>query len=63
MSDREIKAIYLALKESGDLLKLFPDMTGKWERDGARFTKEYNKNEIMLDDIEICDSEEDTEFF
>lgn len=57
MPDKEINAIYETLKENGDLFNIFPDMTGEWEKDRKRFTKEYGRNEIMLGDIEICDSE------
>lgn len=59
MSVEEMKAVYLALKDSGDLEKMFPGLSGEWEKDKKTFTTEYNKNEMILGDIDIDDFEED----
>jgi len=61
MSVTEMRAIYMALSESGDLKKMFPSLTGSWEKDEKTFTTEYNTNERILENLEIEDVEEDLE--
>lgn len=59
MSIQEMKAIYITLKESGDLKKMFPSMSGDWEKDKKTFTTEYNTNERLLEeDLEIDEFEQ-----
>lgn len=61
MSIIEMKAIYTALEESGDLKKMFPGLTGDWEKDEKTFTTEYNTNERILENLEVEDVEDDFE--
>lgn len=58
MSASEIKKWYESLLESGDLLTMFPGLTGKWEKDKKDFTYQYNTTELLLNDI----SEDDDDF-
>jgi len=61
MSVEEMYAIYASMKESGDLMTLFPDMSGEWEADQKKFTRQYNSNEMLLDEtfIDLDDDELD----
>jgi hypothetical protein len=43
----EIKNQYQNLLDSGDLLALYPSLTGNWEEDKAQFTKEYIKTQEL----------------
>lgn len=64
MSTQEIKAIYLSMKESGDLNTLFPEMTGNWTKDEKAFTSQYNSNEEALEDsLGIIDLDDDLEIY
>lgn len=44
----EVKKEYEAMLASGDLEILFPSMTGDWEKDKEKFTKQYNRNQEIL---------------
>lgn len=62
MSENEIKSLYDSLIKSGDLLDVYPDMTGEWEQDRKKFEREYETNERMLDfnlDEEFFESDEE----
>lgn len=53
MSKREAKAIYLTMKESGDLTDLLPTATGVWLEDKTDFIKLYQNNLHMLSDTSL----------
>ena len=50
MSQHEMKAIYQSLLDSGDLMKMFPDLTGVWEQDKTQFSQQYDMGEQMIED-------------
>ena len=58
MSASEIKKWYESLRQSGDLLAMFPNLTGNWEKDKKDFTHQYNTTELLLNDI----SDDDDDF-
>lgn len=41
---------YNIFKESGDLDEFFPKMTGDWEKDKARFTAAWAKNNLIIEE-------------
>lgn len=59
MSIEEMQAIYTTLKAEGDLKKLFPNMTGEWDKDKKAFTTAYQNNEKLLEDPLSLDDDED----
>lgn len=61
MSESEIKSLYDSLIKSGDLLDVYPDMTGDWKKDKGKFEKEYEANQRMLDldNEDLYEDEED----
>jgi hypothetical protein len=48
MSMREMKSIYDSLLESGDLLEMFPGLTGEWTKDKTDFKRQYDINSQAL---------------
>ncbi len=55
---QELKNLYDTFKESGDLLTLYPDMTGEWETDKDSFTKQMKPAaQAFQNDIETVDDE------
>lgn len=50
MSQHEMKAIYQSLLDSGDLMVMFPDLSGEWEQDEAQFSQLYDMNEQVIED-------------
>lgn len=48
-----LESEYKALLESGTLLEIFPDFKGVWELDKNKFISQHNKNQEILDDIDI----------
>jgi len=59
MSVIEAKAIYIMLRDSGELELMFPQATGDWFEDKVKFIEAYNKNlEMLYADLDIS-SEED----
>ena len=50
---------YNILLRGGDLLEMFPKLSGQWERDKKVFTKIYEDNQKILDmDVVIDDDDE-----
>lgn len=49
MPKEEIEPIYRALLASGDLLEMFPDLTGEWSKDRRSFEQQYNINEQAIE--------------
>lgn len=45
---KEVKDIYNMLKDSGELLEMFPGLTGEWEKDKIVFTRMYNRNKYLI---------------
>lgn len=57
-----VKQEYDALKKSGDLLDMFPDLTGSWSKDKKEFTNYWESNQQILSDMDVIiedDFEED----
>lgn len=48
MSKKEAKLIYETMLASGELLELFPDLTGDWSKDKKHFMSQYDLNEDFL---------------
>ena len=54
MSMREMKSIYQSLLESGDLLELFPGLTGDWIKDKLDFKRQYDiNNQVLIEGYEF----------
>lgn len=54
MSKKQMKMVYQSLLESGDLLDMYPDLTGNWKEDEKDFRIQYEfNNENLLGDFEI----------
>jgi hypothetical protein len=43
-----MKSIYDSLLESGDLLEMFPGLTGEWTKDKTDFKRQYDINSQAL---------------
>lgn len=50
MSVNDIRAMYDALVDSGDLNEMFPNLTGVWEKDQKEFSRAYETTEHLLED-------------
>ena len=48
MSARELKLVYESLRDSGDLLEMYPNLTGEWKKDKPIFKKQYEFNSDFL---------------
>mgnify|MGYP006440956161 CR=1 FL=1 len=48
MSLRQAKKSYDSLLKSGDLLEMFPNLTGSWKEDKEEFIEMYNLNNDIL---------------
>lgn len=59
MSKKEIKLMYETISQSGDLLDMFPGMTGNWKFDKDDFTKYYEINTQLLNNADCFDDGED----
>jgi hypothetical protein len=59
MSQKEIKAIYESLIESGDFAILFPSLSGKWEEDKAEFKRAYDINSSVIQDDDFLNFDEE----
>ena len=57
MSASEIKKWYESLRKCGDLLTMFPNLTGDWIKDKKDFTLQYHSTELLLNDIEADDDD------
>lgn len=53
---KKAKVQYDYLIESGDLLEMFPDYTGNWNKDKKDFLKHYESN---MKDLNMMDVEFD----
>lgn len=45
-----IKTYYESLLESGDLIEMYPDMTGEWDKDKDFFTTQFNDTVKLLNE-------------
>jgi hypothetical protein len=53
MSKKQMKAVYDSLIASGDLLELYPELTGTWKLDQEDFKLQYSSNkDTFLGDFE-----------
>jgi len=52
MSQLESKKMYESLLESGDLLDLFPMLSGEWDKDEKEFRVQQNLNDQLVDDFD-----------
>lgn len=43
---------YNLFRDSGDLKELFPKLTGNWEKDEKRFTRLWEDNNKILEEVE-----------
>lgn len=60
MSMREMKSIYESLLESGDLLDMFPSLTGEWAKDKKDFKRQYDmNNQALIEGYEFDEFYED----
>ena len=60
MSMREMKSIYESLLESGDLLDMFPSLTGEWVKDKKDFKRQYDmNNQALIEGYEFDEFYED----
>lgn len=58
MSVKEMKALYEALRDSGDLLDIFPSLSGDWKTDKKDFKEQYEfNNEALLGGFEFEEDE------
>lgn len=63
MPIKEAKALYYAMLDSGDLLELYPNLTGDWNEDEGQFLRDYELNNRMMDGEDgVFDSPFDNEF-
>lgn len=58
MSVKRLKSEYDMLLESGELLLMFPELSGKWSKDKAEFKKLWDVNQQAINDIDISIDEE-----
>ena len=47
------KGEYTVLLELGDLLALYPDLTGEWDADEVEFTKMWEANKDVFKDLDM----------
>ena len=60
MSMREMKSIYESLLESGDLLDMFPGLSGDWVKDKKDFKRQYDmNNQALIEGYEFDEFYED----
>jgi hypothetical protein len=60
MSMREMKSIYESLRDSGDLLDMFPGLTGDWIKDKRDFKRQYDiNNQALIEGYEFDDFYQD----
>lgn len=52
------KSLYDSMLSSGDLLELFPNFSGIWEKDMAEFVEEYDENNLLIETLETEEQEE-----
>lgn len=61
MNIRATKTVYNKLVKSGELLDMFPTMTGIWESDKDDFMLMYNQNDEL--DLDMMNFDEDFDEF
>lgn len=49
---------YNMLLDLGELLELYPGLTGEWKNDSKKFTSMWEKNQEIFNDYEIDEFEE-----
>ena len=58
----EVESQYYSFLESGDLLEVFPEAKGVWEKDKKFFTRYYEDNQKLLTDNYLDLDDQDEEF-
>lgn len=58
-----LKKVYDEFLKSGDLLELFPQMTGVWNKDKFLFQEQYEENIKSITESDVFDDEYDVEDF
>jgi hypothetical protein len=48
MSAKELKLVYESLRDSGDLLDMYPNLTGEWKKDKPIFKQQYEYSTDFL---------------
>lgn len=58
----EAQKEYNALFESGELLMMFPNLKGDWDKDKKSFTRYYEDNQRLLNEniIDLDDEDDNT---
>ena len=49
----KVRREYKALLDSGDLLSIFPQLSGKWAKDKEAFTESWAKNKEAINEIDV----------
>ena len=49
----EVKREYKALLDNGELLIMFPELSGKWIKDKKAFTESWTKNREAINEIDV----------
>lgn len=49
------KKLYDFLLENGELLELFPEMSGQWKTDKEEFTRQQKETENLSKNIQVND--------
>lgn len=55
----KVKREYKALLDSGELLIMFPELSGKWIKDKKTFTALWENNNRAIKDIDLNFNEDD----
>lgn len=63
MSQSEIKNIYDSLVKDGDLINLFPTLTGEWSLDRIEFSSQYSLTERLLENLDGDLDDEDFDIY
>ena len=50
---KEAEIQYKAFLENGDLEMLFPGLTGEWTKDKKAFTRIWEENQKLINDIDV----------
>lgn len=58
----QVRKVYNALLESGELTTLYTSMKGDWNKDKKLFTKQYEANEELIRNISDIDLDEEGYF-
>lgn len=49
----KIKDEYTSLLETGELLEIFPELSGSWAKDRSKFTVLWEKNIAAIKNIDV----------